>query len=133
MIQQTMDNYRILIGLGIIGIGIMGAIFAFSLGHISIPTKDYDIFVDPIIDKQNLFITGRVIIQNIGYKEITGVRVDFAQDDVLNIGILKPGKKIIVSPPVDNQMKYVTVSADSGVMISKIYRELPKMVGMMGS
>jgi len=46
---------------------------------------------------------------------------------------MKTGQKIIVSPPPENSMQFVMVSADNDVFVSKSYREMPKMVGMMGS
>ena len=45
----------------------------------------------------------------------------------------KPGEKIILSPPSDNSMQFVMINADNDIFVSKAYRELPKMVGMMGS
>ena len=46
---------------------------------------------------------------------------------------VKVGQKVIVSPPPDNPMEFVMISADGDVFVNKAYREMPKMVGMMGS
>ncbi len=76
---------------------------------------------------------GRITIQNTGSQPLTNVYVNFGDGDTLDLGTLKKGQKIIVSPPEGNSMQFVMVSADNGVFVSKAYREMPKMVGMMGS
>ncbi len=118
-------------GIGIIGV--MAVIFGLDMLKLSVSTQDYDIFVDPIIDKQNLFVTGRVTIQNTGSQPLTNIHVNFGDGDTLDITSLKSGQKIIISPPPDNSMEFVMIEADGGVFVNKAYRELPKMVGMMGS
>ena len=118
-------------GVGIIGI--MAAIFGMDILKMSVSAQEYDIFVDPIIDKQNLFITGRITIQNTGSQPLTNLHVNFGAGDTLDLGTLKQGQKIIVSPPPDNPMEFVMIEADNGIFVNKAYRELPKMVGMMGS
>ena len=128
-----MKQYAILVGMVIGSIVIISAIFGADILKLSIPTQDYDVFVDPVIDKQSLFVMGRVTIQNTGSQPLTNVHVNFGEGDVLDLGTLKTGQKILVSPPPDNPMKFVMVSADNDVFVSKAYRELPKMVGMMGS
>ena len=100
---------------------------------LSVSTQDHDIFVDPILDKQSLFVMGRVTIQNTGSNPLTNVHVNFGDGNTLDLGTLKAGQKIIVSPPPENSMEFVMVSADDGVFVNKAYREMPKMVGMMGS
>ena len=128
-----MDNYKILVGVGIAVIAIMVVIFGKDVMRGNIATQDYEIYVDPLIDKQNLFITGRVTIQNTGGMPLTNVKVNFGEGDTLELGTLDAGEKVIVSPPSDNQMEYVQVSADPDIFVNKAYREPPKMVGMMGS
>jgi len=126
-------TYTILIA--IIGglIGIMAIIFGLDITKLSVSTQEYGLFVDPIIDKQSLFVTGRITLQNIGSKQLTNIHVNFGDGDTLDIRSLKPGEKIIISPPSDNSMQFVMINADNDVFVSKAYRELPKMVGMMGS
>lgn len=128
-----MDKYRALILLGVGAVGAMAVLFGMDAMRGSVATQDHALYVDPLIDKQNLFITGRVTVQNVGGKDLTNVVVDFGDGDKLSLGTLESGKKVIVSPPPDNAMEYVMVSADPGVFVSKAYREPPKMVGMMGS
>ena len=128
-----MKNYTILI-IGIVaGIGVMVAVIGSDFVKMSVPIKDYEIFVDPIIDRQNLFDIGRVTIQNTGSKTLTNIHVNFGDGDVLDLKILEPGDKILLSPPSENSMEYVQVTADNNVFVSKAYRTPPKMVGMMGS
>ncbi len=128
-----MKQYTVVIGIGIAVIGVMVIIFGMDIAKLSVSTQDYDIFVDPLLDKQNLFVVGRVTIQNTGHLPLTNVQVNFGDGDVQRIGTLEVGKKIIVSPPPGNPMEIVMVSADNDVLVSKGYREMPKMVGMMGS
>ena len=128
-----MNQYTIIIGTGIGVIVIMGIIFGMDILKMSVSTQEYDIFVDPILDKQSLFVMGRVTIQNTGSQPLTNVHVNFGDGDTLDLGTLKTGQKIIVSPPPENSMKFVMINADNGIFVNKAYREMPKMVGMMGS
>lgn len=128
-----MSQYAILLGVGIGAIGIMAVIFGMDIVKLSVSTQDHDIFVDPLLDKQNLFVMGRVTIQNTGSEPLTNIHVNFGAGDTLDLGTLEAGQKVIVSPPPDNPMEFVMISADNDVFVSKAYREMPKMVGMMGS
>ena len=128
-----MKQYTVIIAVGIGAIGIMGIIFGMDILKLSVSTQEYDIFVDPVLDKQSLFVMGRVTIQNTGFQPLTNVHVNFGDGDTLDLGTIKAGQKIIVSPPPENSMEFVMVDADNGVFVSKAYREMPKMVGMMGS
>ena len=128
-----MKNYTILIGVIVGGIVVMGVIFGVDISKVAIATQDYDIFVDPIIDKQNLFDIGRVTIQNTGLKPLTNIHINFGDGDMMDLKILEPGDKILLSPPSENSMEFVMISADNDIFVSKAYRTPPKMVGMMGS
>ncbi|WP_179372778.1 hypothetical protein [Nitrosopumilus ureiphilus] len=128
-----MKQYTAIIGTGIGAIVIMAVIFGMDVLKLSVSTQDYDIFVDPVLDKQSLFVMGRVTIQNTGFQPLTNVHVNFGAGDTLELGTIDVGKKIIVSPPSDNPMEFVMITADNDVFVNKAYREMPKMVGMMGS
>ena len=128
-----MKQYSIILAIGIAVIGIMGIIFGMDVLKLSISIQEYDIFVDPILDKQSLFVMGRVTIQNTGSQPLTNIHVNFGAGDTLDIRTLKVGQKIIISPPPENPMEFVMISADNGIFVNKAYREMPKMVGMMGS
>jgi len=126
-------NYTILLIVIASSIGVMTVFFGSDIIKFSIPTQDYEIFVDPIIDRQNLFDIGRVTIHNIGSKPLTNIHINFGDGDTLDIKILEPGDKILLSPPSENSMEFVMISADNDIFVSKAYRTPPKMVGMMGS
>ena len=128
-----MKPYTAILALGIGAIVITAIIFGMDILKLSVATQDYAIFVDPILDKQSLFVMGRITIQNIGTQPLTNVHVNFGDGDTLDLGTLKAGQKIIVSPPPENSMRFVMISADNDIFVSKAYREMPKMVGMMGS
>ena len=128
-----MKQYTVILGIGVAVITIMGLIFGMDVLKLSISTQEHDIYVDPLLDKQSLFVMGRVTIQNTGSQSLTNIHVNFGAGDTLDLGTLKPGQKIIVSPPPDNPMEFVMISADNGIFVNKAYREMPKMVGMMGS
>ncbi len=128
-----MKQYTVITAVGIATIVIVAAVFGGELVKLSIPTQEYDIFVDPILDKQSLFVMGRVTIQNTGSQPLTNIHVNFGAGDTLDLKTLKVGQKIILSPPPDNPMEFVMISADNDIFVSKAYREMPKMVGMMGS
>jgi hypothetical protein len=128
-----MEQYSIILAIGIAVIGVMVIVFGMDILKLSISTQEYNIFVDPILDKQSLFVMGRVTIQNTGSQPLTNIHVNFGAGDILDIATLKVGQKIIISPPPKNPMKFVMISADNDVFVNKAYREMPKMVGMMGS
>ena len=128
-----MKNYTILLIVIVAGIGVMAAFFGSDLIKFSVPTQDYEIFVDPIIDRQSLFDIGRVTIHNIGSKPLTNIHINFGDGDTLDLKILESGDKILLSPPSENSMEFVMISADNDIFVSKAYRTPPKMVGMMGS
>ena len=128
-----MRQYTVILAVGVGGIAVMMIIIGADVLKLSVSTQDHDIFVDPILDKQSLFVMGRVTIQNTGSNPLTNVHVNFGDGNTLDLGTLKAGQKIIVSPPPENSMEFVMVSADDGVFVNKAYREMPKMVGMMGS
>ncbi|MGY5149119.1 MAG: hypothetical protein ACW9W3_03565 [Candidatus Nitrosopumilus sp. bin_68KS] len=111
----------------------MTVIFGMDILKLSVSTQDYAIFVDPILDKQSLFVMGRITIQNTGYQPLTNVHVNFGAGDTLELGTIDAGEKVIVSPPSENPMEFVMISADNDIFVNKAYREMPKMVGMMGS
>ena len=128
-----MKQYTAIICLGVGVIVMIGIIFGMDMLKLSVSVQEYDIFVDPILDKQSLFVMSRVTIQNTGSQPITNLHVNFGAGDTLDIKTLKVGQKIIVSPPSENPMEFVMVYADNDIFVNKSYREMPKMVGMMGS
>ncbi len=128
-----MNQYTVIIAAGIGAIVLVVVVFGADIVKLSIPTEEYSIFVDPILDKQSMFVMGRVTIQNTGAQSLTNIHVNFGAGDTLDLKTLKAGQKIILSPPTDNPMEFVMINADNDIFVNKAYREMPKMVGMMGS
>jgi len=127
------DGYKFLLigGIGVIAVLVIVVSFTLSKGVIA--SEEYAIFVDPFKDKQDLFVMARVTIQNIGSKPLTNVKANFGGGDIQELGTLKPGQKILISPPSDNEMEFVMVTADEGIFVNKAFRIPIKMPGMMGS
>ena len=128
-----MAVYKYLIVGAIVSISIITILITLSISKGIITTQEYEIEVDPFKDPQNLFVTARVMIQNTGSKPLTNVLVNFGDGQVQSLGTLTPGQKVILSPPENNSLHIVSVSADNVVSVTKEYRIPPKMVGMMGS
>jgi cell division protein FtsW (lipid II flippase) len=125
--------YKILIFVGVGVIVTLGIIVGLSISEFAIASQEYDIFVDPFKDEQSLFVMSRVTIQNTGSKPLTNVRANFGGGDIQELGTLKPGQKIIVTPPEENDLLFVMVTTDEGIFVNKAFRTPPKMPGMMGS
>ncbi len=128
-----MITYKILLWGGVGVIVILGIVVGLSVSKGVISSEEYEIFVDPFKDKQDLFVMARVTIQNVGTQPLTNVRANFGGGDIQELGTLTPGQKIIISPPPDNVLEFVMVTADEGIFVSKAYRTPIKMPGMMGS
>ena len=128
-----MGDYKFLLIAGIGVIAVLGIVVTFTLSKGVIASEDYAIFVDPFKDKQDLFVMARVTIQNIGSQPLTNVKANFGGGDIQELGTLKPGQKILISPPSDNEMEFVMVTADEGIFVNKAFRIPIKMPGMMGS
>ncbi len=124
--------YKLLIVSSVITATTIITTLLFTL-PMSITSNEYDIFVDPFKDPQDLFIMSRILIQNTGNLPLTNVQIDFGNQQIEKLGTLAPGHKILVSPPVYNDMLFVIVTSDEGIYVKKQYRTPPKMPGMMGS
>lgn len=127
-----MRSYAVLLAVGIGAIVVISTVIVVSIGGVLTITEQYALRIDPVIDRQSLFTT-RVSIQNVGGDALTGVTVNFGGGDTLHIGSLAAGQNMIVSPPANNAMEMVVITTDEGLIATKEYCELPKMVGMMGS
>lgn len=125
--------YKMIIVIGVGIIAVLGLVVGMSISKGVIASQDYEIFVDPFKDKQDLFVMARVTIQNTGHYPLTNVKANFGGGDIQELGTLKPGQKIIISPPPENDMEFVMVTTDEGLFVSKAYRTPVKMPGMMGS
>ncbi|MFB5631298.1 MAG: hypothetical protein ACE5RN_06895 [Nitrosopumilaceae archaeon] len=124
-------NLLLLVGIGVIAI--LGIVVGLSVSKGIISSEEYAISVDPFKDEQDLFVMARVTIQNVGNQPLTNVRANFGGGDIQELGTLIPGQKIIISPPNENEMEFVMVTANEGILVNKAYRTPTKMPGMMGS
>ena len=124
---------NILIGCGIGGAAAIIILVVTMAFPGSTTTSDSSILVDPTKEKQRLFILARVMIQNTGNYPLTNITIDYGGGDKDFIPTLKSGKTIILSPPNDNSLQFVRVTADGGIDVYKAYREPVAMPGMMGS
>jgi len=125
---------NILVGCGIGGAAIIIIlVVTMAFPGSTTTASDSSILVDPTKEKQKLFILARVMIQNTGNHPLTNITIDYGSGDKDFIPILKSGKTIILSPPNDNSLQFVRVTADGGIDIYKAYREPVAMPGMMGS
>ncbi len=133
MANPLVITYKILLLGGVGLIVILGIVVGLFVSKGVISSEEYAIFVDPFKDEQDLFVMARVTIQNVGNEPLTNVRANFGGGDIQELGTLTPGQKIIISPPPDNALEFVMVTADEGIFVSKAYRTPIKMPGMMGS
>ena len=124
---------NILVGCGIGGAAAIIILVVTMAFPGSTTTSDSSILVDPTKEKQSLFILARVMIQNTGNNPLTNITIDYGGGDKDFIPTLKSGKTIILSPPNDNSLQFVRVTADGGIDVYKAYREPVAMPGMMGS
>ena len=115
---------------GAVGIVIIVAIIIYVIPVLS-PTK-YDLFLDPFKDPQDLFTMARVTVQNTGNAPLTNVIINY-DGYTDKIPLLKPGQKLLLSPPTGSKLDHVTVTTDEGINMTKPYRLPTKMPGMMGS
>ena len=131
--KRTTSQKNILIGCGIGGAATIIILVISMAFPSSVTIDDNSIMVDPTKEKQSLFLLARVMIQNTGDQSLTNLTIDYGDGDKDFIPTLKPGKTIILSPPDDNSLQFVRVTADGGIDIYKAYREPIAMPGMMGS
>ena len=116
------------------GMGIAAVTIAVILLIARGPTEEYAIFLDPFKDKQTLVTDTHVTVQNVGRAPLTNVKVDYGGSSKPDlIPLLKPGEKVILSPPSESNLQEVTVTTDQGVNVTKPYRTPINMPGMMGS
>ena len=132
--KPTLPSQKnILVGCGIGGVAAVIILVITMAFPGSTTTSDHSILVDPTKEKQSLFVLARVMIQNTGDQSLTNLTIDYGNGDKDFIPTLMPGKTIILSPPDDNSLQFVRVTADGGIDIYKAYREPIAMPGMMGS
>jgi len=108
---------------GIAFIVIIGVFIGLPTAKLFVGLPDYSLYVDPVIDTQYQSIIAQVLIQNTGSQPLSNVKVDFGEGDILYLGTIAVRDRVILTPPTDNTMEFVIVSADQDVFVKKEYRE----------
>jgi len=108
---------------GISFIVIIGIFLGLPTAKLFVGIPDYGLYVDPVIDTRYQSIIAQVLIQNTGSQPLTNVKVDFGEGDILYLGTIAVRDRVILTPPTDNKMEFVTVSADQDIFVNKEYRE----------
>lgn len=108
--------------------GILIVIFGFNLSGV-----DYDLEVDPLKDEQSLFSTARVALSNTGNLPLTNLIISYGGQSTESLASISPGQKVLLSPPNNVTLDFVTVTTSEGINITKSYRTPIKLPGMMGS
>jgi hypothetical protein len=108
--------------------GILIVIFGFNLSGV-----DYDLEIDPLKDEQSLFSTARVALSNTGNLPLTNLIISYGGQSTESLASISPGQKVLLSPPSNVTLDFVTVTTSEGINITKSYRTPIKLPGMMGS
>jgi hypothetical protein len=114
------------------GLGTVSAIMVGLLLLSTLPTENYSLDVDPMKDEQSLFVNTRVVLTNTGKMPLTNLRVDYGSTTE-SVSRLDPGQKVSLSPPSGSNLNTVVVSTSEGINVTKDYRKLIKLPGMIGS
>jgi hypothetical protein len=117
---------------------IIGAIIALSgvlivVYGFNIFSADYNLEIDPLKDEQNLFSTARVALSNTGKLPLTNVVINYGGQSTESLASISPGQKLLLSPPENVPLDFVTVTTSEGLNMTKMYRTPIKLPGMMGS
>lgn len=96
-------------------------------------SADYNLELDPLKDEQNLFSTARVALSNTGKLPLTNVVINYGGQITESVDSISPGQKLLLSPPGDVPLDFVTVTTGEGLNLTKVYRTPIKLPGMMGS
>ncbi len=84
-------------------------------------TSQYSLYVDARTETGDGISESHVTIQNSGLSPLTNVNVDYG-GHTDKIPILKPGDRVILSPPASSKM--VTVTDDQGVNVTKPFSQI---------
>ena len=96
-------------------------------------SADYNLELDPLKDEQNLFSTARVALSNTGKLPLTNVVINYGGQITESVDSISPGQKLLLSPPGNVPLDFVTVTTGEGLNLTKVYRTPMKLPGMMGS
>ena len=118
----------IIIGVVIVSSGLLIVVYGFNIF-----SEDYNLDIDPLKDEQNLFSTARVALSNTGKLPLTNVVINYGGQSTESIESISPGQKLLLSPPENVPLDFVTVTTSEGLNLTKTYRTPIKLPGMMGS
>ena len=118
----------VIIGVIIASSGVLIAVYGFNIF-----SPDYNIEIDPLKDEQNLFSTARVALSNTGKLPVTNVVINYDGQMTESVELIPPGQKLLLSPPQNVPLDFVTVTTSEGLNLTKMYRTPIKLPGMMGS
>lgn len=118
----------VIIGVIIASSGVLIAVYGFNIF-----SPDYNIEIDPLKDEQNLFSTARVALSNTGKLPVTNVVINYDGQMTESVELISPGQKLLLSPPQNVSLDFVTVTTSEGLNLTKTYRTPIKLPGMMGS
>ena len=97
---------------------VLGIVIGLPTVKLFVGLPDYGLYVEPLIDTQYESIIAQVLIQNTGSQPLTNVKVDFGDGDILYLGTISVRDRVILTPPADNKMEFVAVSADHDVFVN---------------
>jgi hypothetical protein len=118
----------VIIGVIIASSGVLIAVYGFNIF-----SADYNIEIDPLKDEQNLFSTARVALSNTGKLPVTNVVINYDGQMTESVELISPGQKLLLSPPQNVPLDFVTFTTSEGLNLTKMYRTPIKLPGMMGS
>jgi hypothetical protein len=118
----------VIIGVVILSSGLLIVVYGFNIF-----SEDYNLEIDPLKDEQNLFSTARVALSNTGKLPLTNVVINYGGQRTESVESISPGQKLLLSPPENVPLDFVTVTTSEGLNLTKTYRTPIKLPGMMGS
>ena len=118
----------VIIAVIIVSSGALILVYGFHL-----LSADYNLEIDPLKDEQNLFSTARVTLSNTGKLPLTNVVINYGGQRTESVESISPGQKMLLSPPGNVPLDFVTVTTNEGLNMTKMYRTPIKLPGMMGS
>lgn len=118
----------VIISVIIVSSGALILVYGFHL-----LSADYNLEIDPLKDEQNLFSTARVTLSNTGKLPLTNVVINYGGQRTESVESILPGQRLLLSPPGNVPLDFVTVTTNEGLNMTKMYRTPIKLPGMMGS
>jgi hypothetical protein len=118
----------VIIAVVIVSAGALILVYGFHL-----LSADYNLEIDPLKDEQSLFSTARVTLSNTGKLPLTNVVINYGGQRTESVESISPGQKLLLSPPGNVPLDFVTVTTNEGLNMTKMYRTPIKLPGMMGS